>query len=61
MTLFLLFSAPYRWPNRTLVRRVVARVTVHSYGSGPLWERVAGVADALQGVVAPRPRRVVPR
>ena len=44
MTLFLLFPAPYRWPSRTPVRRAVARVTVHSYGSGPLWERVAGVA-----------------
>ena len=29
------------------------RVTAHSYGSGPLWERVAGVADALQGVAMP--------
>eukprot|EP00966_Prymnesium_polylepis_P015406 356397-Prymnesium_polylepis.1 len=61
MTLFLLFPAPYRWPSRTPARRAVARVTAHSYGSGPQWERVAGVADALQGVAASRPCRVVPR
>eukprot|EP00966_Prymnesium_polylepis_P281340 6500753-Prymnesium_polylepis.1 len=53
MTLILLFSASYRWPSCTRVWRAAACVTAHSYGSDPLWERVASVAGALRGVATP--------